>query len=145
METKLISFDPHRGLCQSEENKHMWTHGKDGTIFIMYSHTFILFWLRKTSMGVGTYQSSFHVFTCASFFSKSFSFLFLFFCYPYICILRFHVAYTHPRAHMHAHIYIYIYIYVILPDLYVIQLLLVFIRKSLSFKNAYFKHLCIYT
>ena len=31
----------------------------------MYSHTFILFWLKKTSLIVKTYQLSFHMFICA--------------------------------------------------------------------------------
>ena len=36
-----------------------------GTIFSAYSHTFILFWLRKTSVSVKMYQLSFHVLICA--------------------------------------------------------------------------------
>ena len=51
----------------------------------MYSHTFTLFWSRKTSVIVEVFQLSFCVFVCAfpleisSFFGKSFLFVFLFF------------------------------------------------------------------
>ena len=30
METEMLHFDSHSGLCQSEENKCMWSHNKDG-------------------------------------------------------------------------------------------------------------------
>ena len=58
-----------------------------GTIFTVCSHTFIFFWLRKTSVSVRTYHLSFHVFICAFylaispfFHSNNFLFLFLFLC-----------------------------------------------------------------
>ena len=50
----MIHFDFHRGLCQSEENKHGATR-----MWIVCSNTSILFWLTKTSVKVEMYQSSF--------------------------------------------------------------------------------------
>ena len=29
----IDTFDSHRGLCQSEENKCMWKHSKDGAMW----------------------------------------------------------------------------------------------------------------
>ena len=72
--------------------------------YTVHSHTFILFWLTKTSMSVETHQLSFHVlFLCLSskdlhfffffFFSiKSFLFLFLFLHCPYSGTFPFHVV-----------------------------------------------------
>ena len=62
-------------------------------IWIVCSHTFILFWLRKTSVIVETYQESFHVLIVPfirrsiHFFGKSFPFLFLFLLF-FISIFR---------------------------------------------------------
>ena len=36
-----------------------------GTVFTVCSHTYTLFWLRKTSVMVEVFQLSFHVFVCA--------------------------------------------------------------------------------
>ena len=72
---------------QSEDSKCMWTHGKGGAIFTMCSHTFTLFWSKKTSVIVEICQLSFHVFVCAfppkisSFHSKSFTF------FPIFCVI----------------------------------------------------------
>ena len=61
----------------------MWTHDKDG--ITRKSHTFILFWLRKTAVTVEIFQLSFRVFACAfpmvisSIFGKSFLFPFPYF------------------------------------------------------------------
>ena len=44
----------------------MSKHREGGAIFSVCSHTFILFWLRKTSVSIETYQLSFHMFICAS-------------------------------------------------------------------------------
>ena len=91
MEASSNCFDNHRCQSWSEENNYMWEHGEDGT---MCSHTFTLFWLRKTSVIVEMFQLSFHVFIkCAfnqeisSFFGKTFLSLFLL-CYSYfgICL-----------------------------------------------------------
>ena len=47
----MICFNSHRDLCQSEENKCILKHGKDGvvwplhTIFTVCSDSFIFFWL----------------------------------------------------------------------------------------------------
>ena len=54
-------------------------------IFVMCSHTFTLFWLRKTAMSAQIFWFSFHVFLCAcpmvisSIFGKSFHFPFPYF------------------------------------------------------------------
>ena len=65
-----------------------WHHSD--AIFVVCSHTFTLFWLRKTSETFEIFRWSFHVFTCAfpsvisSIFGKSFPF-------PFACfVLLFH-------------------------------------------------------
>ena len=71
------------------------------TTLIVFSHTLTLFWLRKTSMIVKTYQLSFHVFICAFIrrslhISVSFLFIFLFLCllrlYIYSCLTSPHTC-----------------------------------------------------
>ena len=72
MEAWLKYFDNHRCVSQSE-------------VSTVCSHTFTLFWSRKTFVIVEMFQLSFHVIKWAfylgifSFFSMSFSFLSLFF------------------------------------------------------------------
>ena len=68
----------------------------DTNLFNMYvcSQTFILFWLRKTSMSAKKYQLSFCVFICVShvdissffFLGESFPFLFIFFSFHFISL-----------------------------------------------------------
>ena len=80
----------------------MWTHSKDGAILTMGSHTFILFWLIKTSVSVKTYESfqvfiyAFHpedLFTFFFFSLKSFLFLFLLLCFLYFSNFPSHVVF----------------------------------------------------
>ena len=86
----------------------MWTQqSRCGTIFTVCSHTFILFWLTKTSKKVETYQLSFFQFISAfiwshHFLSKSFLFLYIFCEYKTFLTLVI-LRYTY--------MYIYIYIY----------------------------------
>ena len=55
------------------DKRHTQTHGSliemfwrsRGTVFTVCSHKFTLFWLRKTSVIIKTFQWSFHVFVCA--------------------------------------------------------------------------------
>ena len=68
----------------------MWTHCKDGTTCTMCSLTFTLFWSRKTSVIIETFQLSSRVFVCALLSRDLFiflvrvSFFFSYFlCYPY--------------------------------------------------------------
>ena len=63
-ETYSKYFNGHRCLSQSEESECMWTLGKYGVTFAMCSHTFTLFWLRKTSVTIKIFWLSFCVFTC---------------------------------------------------------------------------------
>ena len=71
----------------------MWT-------LTVCSHTFILFWLRKISTSIKTYQLSFSliflvpfIWRSLHFFGNSFLFLFLFLCYPYFGTFHFYVVY----------------------------------------------------
>ena len=52
--------------------------------------SFTLFWVRKTSVIVKTYQLSLHVFICAF---RPFFFLSLFLCNPYFSTCPFHMAF----------------------------------------------------
>ena len=62
-------------------------HMAYSAVFTMCSHSFTVFWLRKTSVIVEMFQLSFCMFTCvcafcleiSSFFGRNFLFLFLFF------------------------------------------------------------------
>ena len=63
-----------------------------GAVFTVCSNTFTLFWSRKTSVTVETFQLGFRVFMCAfhpkiSFVVRVSSFFPLFLCYPYFVIL----------------------------------------------------------
>ena len=66
-------------------------------IFVVCSHTFTLFWLRKTAMSVKIFQFSFRVFACAcptviySIFGKSFHF-------PFPCFVLFIPVLSFPRG-----------------------------------------------
>ena len=68
-----------------------------GALFTVFSHTFIFFWLQKTSVSVKMYQLTFRVLfwfiwafhpEISSFFGKNFLFLFLFSCF--LCLLSQH-------------------------------------------------------
>ena len=96
----LRSF-PYRFICQNDASKPKLTYSRympyRGAIFTGFSHEFILFWMRRTSLSVKTYQISSHVFICESyseiiFIGKSFPNLFLYLCYPYFGTFRFHVV-----------------------------------------------------
>jgi hypothetical protein len=90
-ENYLRYFNGHRHLSQSEESECMWIHyNVCDTIFVMCSHTFTLFWLRKKSVTIKMFRISFRVFVCAfpqrslQFFVRFFPFLSLILCYSYI-------------------------------------------------------------
>ena len=93
MKTYSKYFDGHRYFSQSEESEYMWTHDKDrvcgAVVFTMCSHTSTLFWLRKTSVIVKTFQLSFHTFVCLSsrdlltFLVRVSTFFSYSLCYPY--------------------------------------------------------------
>ena len=62
------------GMAQMSLSRTGWEKGmehlmdsncKSGTIFTVCSHTFSLFWSRKISVIVKTYQLSFYMFMCA--------------------------------------------------------------------------------
>ena len=96
-ETYLRYFDDHRCLSRSEKSKCIYIYIYIFVHLYCGSHTFIFFWLRKTSVSIKMYQLSFCV--CISvfhlktlhFFSKGFHFLFLFLCYPFLGIFSFHI------------------------------------------------------
>ena len=77
------------------EHTERWNHMIMWWHLSVCSHIFILFWLRKTSVTVETYQLSFHVFIFPfiwrpiCFFGKSFLFLFLILCYLHLATLPF--------------------------------------------------------
>ena len=70
----------------------------DSAVFTVCSHTFTLFWSRKTSVIVEIFQLSICVFVCAfrpvisSFFGKRFSCLFLFFVVSILRYFPFHMV-----------------------------------------------------
>ena len=72
----------------------MWTHSCDA-IFVMCSHTFIIFWLSKTAVTIEIFWSSFRVFACAfptvisSSFGKGFPFPFTYFVLFIFSVLSF--------------------------------------------------------
>ena len=83
----IFSLHPLHSFLSCNSPSGTFPKLSHGAIFTMCSHTFTLFWSRKTPVIVKIFQLSFHVFVCAfrpeipSFFSKSFLFLFLFFYY----------------------------------------------------------------
>ena len=70
-----------------QKRVNVWEHTLK--MALLCSHIFTLFWSRKTSVIIKTFQLNFHVFKWTfhpeiySIFGKSFPFLFLFLCYPY--------------------------------------------------------------
>ena len=94
-QTKSKYFAGHRRLSQSEESECMWTHNKDDVtrdaIFVMCSHTFTLFWLRKTSVTVKISWFSFRVFACT--FLPEISSIFVSFPFPFLYFVLFILRY----------------------------------------------------
>jgi hypothetical protein len=87
----------------------MWTYDNllvapfkstSDAIFVVFSHTFILFWLRKTAVNVEIFRLSFRVFACAfpmvisSIFVKSFPFPYPHFVLFVLRYFHFHVVYS---------------------------------------------------
>ena len=96
----LIHFNNHRCLSRSEESKCMWTRSKDSASFTICSYTFTLFWLRKISVIIKTFQLNFRVLVCAlcpeiySFYRKSFIYLFVFFNVIHIRYVPYHITHV---------------------------------------------------
>ena len=76
------------GLSRSEESKCMWTHGKVGTTLTICSHTFTLFWSRKTYVIVETFQLSFFVCLCMPFVQRSLRFFAKNFLFPFLLLVK---------------------------------------------------------
>ena len=95
LKEKKVNLCEHTVKTPSQESFWMVPKICDA-IFTVCLHTFILFWLRKTSVIVEIFKIRFHVFVCAFFleissiFSKSFHFPFPYFVFSVLRCFPFH-------------------------------------------------------
>ena len=102
LDQKRVNICKHKVKMAPRESfkKVMFKKFERGAVFTMCSHTFTLFWSRKTSVIVEKFQLSF-LCLCVSFiqrslnfFGKNFLFLFLFFVLSVLQYFPFHVDFS---------------------------------------------------